>query len=57
MVKTREMVETAHLAALQLGSEQIHGPQHFHQYPQPHYAVFWLDPMGIMIEAVCHHDR
>jgi hypothetical protein len=27
------------------------------QYPQPYFAMFWLDPWGFMLEAVCHHDR
>jgi catechol 2,3-dioxygenase-like lactoylglutathione lyase family enzyme len=22
-----------------------------------YYATFWLDPFGIKLEAVCHHDR
>jgi hypothetical protein len=28
-----------------------------HQYPQPYFATFWLDPWGLMLEAVCHYDR
>ena len=27
------------------------------QYPQPYFATFWLDPWGVMLEAVCHQDR
>ena len=27
------------------------------QYPQPYFATFWLNPWGLMLEAVCHHDR
>ena len=27
------------------------------QYPQPYFATFWLDPWGLMFEAVCHYDR
>jgi hypothetical protein len=25
------------------------------RYPPPYYATFWLDPFGMMLEAVCHH--
>ena len=57
MVKTRAEVDDAHRLAVELGSESQHRPQHFPQYPPPYYAAFWLDPFGIMIEAVCHHDR
>ncbi len=24
---------------------------------QPYFATFWLDPCGLMLEAVCHYDR
>jgi catechol 2,3-dioxygenase-like lactoylglutathione lyase family enzyme len=39
------------------GGSVIHAPQHFPQYPGHYYAMFWLDPFGIKLEAVCHHDR
>ena len=39
------------------GGEVLHRPQVFPQYPQPYFATFWLDPWGLMLEAVCHHDR
>jgi catechol 2,3-dioxygenase-like lactoylglutathione lyase family enzyme len=35
----------------------IHLPQHFPQYPGYYYAIFWDDPFGLKLEAVCHHDR
>lgn len=38
-------------------STVIHPPRHFPQYPGHYYATFWLDPFGIKLEAVCHHDR
>ncbi len=57
MVKTRADVEVAHELAKELGSEIIHPPQDFPQYPPPYRATFWLDPFGVLIEAVCHHDR
>lgn len=57
MVPTRARVREVHHAALELGGETVHEPQHWPQYPPPYYAAFWLDPFGLMIEAVCHKDR
>jgi len=57
MVRTRADVEEAHALAVELGSESVHEPQEWPQYPPPYHAAFWLDPFGIMIEAVCHYDR
>jgi catechol 2,3-dioxygenase-like lactoylglutathione lyase family enzyme len=57
MVPTRQAVHDAHALALRLGSEELHPPQEWPQYPPPYFAAFWLDPFGFMIEAVCHHDR
>ncbi|WP_280204036.1 VOC family protein [Nocardia farcinica] len=57
MVPDRRRVEQVHQRALALGSPILHPPRHFPEYPQPYYATFWLDPFGIMLEAVCHHDR
>ncbi len=56
MVRTRAEVDAAHRLATELGSEVLHPPQEFPQYPPPYYATFWLDPFGIMIETVCHHN-
>jgi hypothetical protein len=57
MVPTRRAVHDAHALAVRLGSEVVHPPQEWPQYPPPYFAAFWLDPFGFMIEAVCHHDR
>jgi catechol 2,3-dioxygenase-like lactoylglutathione lyase family enzyme len=57
MVPTRRAVQTVHRTVVGLGSEVLFEPQSFPQYPQPYYATFWRDPFGIMLEAVCHHDR
>lgn len=57
MVPTRSAVVDIHERALVLGSEVVHPPQAFPQYPPPYYATFWLDPFGVMLEAVCHHDN
>ena len=57
MVPTRADVEAALATAVRLGSEVVHEAQDWPQYPPPYFAAFWTDPFGIMIEAVCHHDR
>jgi catechol 2,3-dioxygenase-like lactoylglutathione lyase family enzyme len=56
-VPTRQRVQEAHRTALSLGSQEVHAPQDWPQYPPPYFAAFWLDPLGFMLEAVCHHDR
>jgi catechol 2,3-dioxygenase-like lactoylglutathione lyase family enzyme len=57
MLRTRSDVDSVHTLVRGLGSEVIHEPRVFPEYPQPYYATFWLDPHGFMLEAVCHHDR
>jgi catechol 2,3-dioxygenase-like lactoylglutathione lyase family enzyme len=61
MVRARSAVNAVHRAvvdlAAQFGGRVLDEPQVFGQYPQPYYATFWLDPWGLMLEAVCHHDR
>ena len=61
MVRTRTSVREVHnrIAGLtqEFGGQVLHKPQVFPQYPQPYFATFWLDPWGLMLEAVCHHDR
>src|SRR4051794_14806815 len=39
------------------GARGVHAPQEWPQYPPPYFATFWLDPIGLMLEAVCHKDR
>jgi catechol 2,3-dioxygenase-like lactoylglutathione lyase family enzyme len=56
-VKSRSAVRQVHSAVLEVGSEVLHPPQDFPQYPPPYFATFWLDPFGFMLEAVCHYDR
>jgi catechol 2,3-dioxygenase-like lactoylglutathione lyase family enzyme len=60
MVRTRSAVTAVHTAVIQLaaqsGGRSLHEPRVFPQYPQPYFATFWLDPWGLMLEAVCHHD-
>jgi catechol 2,3-dioxygenase-like lactoylglutathione lyase family enzyme len=61
MVRTRTVVEEIHARVgdliEQFGGQILHKPQVFSQYPQPYFATFWLDPWGLMLEAVCHYDR
>jgi catechol 2,3-dioxygenase-like lactoylglutathione lyase family enzyme len=61
MVRTRSAVTAVHSTvadlSAQLGGRVLHEPQVFPQYPQPYFATFWLDPWGLMLEAVCHYDR
>ena len=57
IVKTRSEVQAVHDLVVDLGSEVVHPPQEFPQYPPPYHATFWLDPFGFLLEAVCHHDR
>jgi len=56
-VRTRSEVRAAHRLAVELGSDVLHEPRHFLDYPPPYYATFWLDPHGFLLEAVCHADR
>lgn len=57
MVPSRSSLRAVHALVVDLGSEVLHPPQEFPQYPSPYFATFWLDPFGFMLEAVCHHDR
>lgn len=57
MVPTRDAVSQAYRLALSLGSEPVHQPRDWPEYPPPYHAAFWLDPFGVMLEAVCHRDR
>lgn len=57
MVPTRSTVRSVHERVIELGSEVLHPPSEFPQYPPPYFATFWLDPFGFMLEAVCHYDR
>ncbi len=57
MVASRSAVKDVHRLVQDLSGEVLHEPQFFPQYPPPYFATFWLDPSGLMLEAVCHHDR
>jgi catechol 2,3-dioxygenase-like lactoylglutathione lyase family enzyme len=57
MVKTCAAVHAVHGHVRSIGGTVLHEPQDFPQYPPPYFALFWLDPFGIKLEAVCHYDR
>jgi catechol 2,3-dioxygenase-like lactoylglutathione lyase family enzyme len=57
VVRTRTEVSGVHAKGRALGSDVLHAPRKFPEYPPPYFATFWLDPFGFMLEAVCHHDR
>ena len=54
MVPTRAQVERVRDVAVELGSDIVHRPREFPEYPPPYYATFWHDPHGFLLEAVCH---
>jgi len=55
-VETRAIVRRAHDWAVAQGAEIVHGPREFPEYGQ-HYATFWLDPHGFMLEGFCHRSE
>lgn len=57
MVTTRAAVARVHRFVQRVGGEVSHEPLSFPRYPPPYFATFWLDPFGVMLEAVCHYDR
>jgi catechol 2,3-dioxygenase-like lactoylglutathione lyase family enzyme len=57
MVKTRTAVHEVHQLVERVGGQVLHEPQSFPQYTPQYFATFWLDPFGVMLEAVCHYDR
>lgn len=56
IVDTRESVEAVHETVTELGSVVVHPPTEFPEYHPGYFATFWLDPFGLMLEAVCHRD-
>ena len=53
MVSSRAIVREAHEWAVGQGSEVVHAPRDFPEYGV-HYATFFLDPHGIMLEVVSY---
>ncbi len=57
VVPTRGAVHAVHEHVVRAGGTVVYPPREWPQYPPPYFASFWLDPFGLMLEAVCHHDR
>ena len=57
MVPTRTAVREVRDLVAGLGSAIVHEPREWPEYPPPYFAVFWRDPHGFLLEAVCHKDR
>jgi catechol 2,3-dioxygenase-like lactoylglutathione lyase family enzyme len=57
IVSGRNDVRAVHDLVVGLGSTVLDPPQAFPQYGPSYFATFWLDPFGLKLEAVCHHDR
>jgi catechol 2,3-dioxygenase-like lactoylglutathione lyase family enzyme len=56
LVESRAVVREAHQWALAQKAEVLHEPREFPEYGQ-HYATYWLDPHGFMLEVVCHNPE
>lgn len=56
LVASRAIVREAHEWARSQGAEIVDEPREFPEYGQ-HYATFWLDPHGFMLEAMCHEPE
>jgi len=52
LVASRAIVREAHQWALTQKAEVLHEPREFPEYGK-HYATYWLDPHGFMLEVVC----
>lgn len=53
MVSSRASVREAHDWAVTHNAEVVHEPREFPEYGE-HYATYFLDPHGFMLEVVCH---
>lgn len=55
MVPSRDIVREAHEWAVAQEADVIHEPREFPEYGE-HYATYFLDLHGFMLEVVCHSD-
>jgi catechol 2,3-dioxygenase-like lactoylglutathione lyase family enzyme len=53
MVSRRDIVREAHDWAVTKNGEIVHQPREFPEYGE-HYATYFIDPHGFMLEVVCH---
>lgn len=56
MVSSRATVREAHDWAVAHNAEVVHEPRGFPEYGE-HYATYFLDPCGFMLEVVCQPSR
>jgi len=49
----RAVVDEAYEWAMDREAEIVHAPREFPEYGE-HYATYFLDPHGFMLEVVCH---
>lgn len=56
MLPTRSAVDDLRTWAQNRECAIVEEPREFPEYPPPYYATFWLDPFGLMLEAVCHYQ-
>ena len=52
LVPSRADVDRLHEWARGRGDEVVHAPRNFPEYGDNHYATFFLDPHGFMLEVV-----
>jgi len=51
---SREAVDEVHTNAVARGAEVLHEPRVWPEYHDSYYGVFFRDPDGNNVEAVCH---
>jgi catechol 2,3-dioxygenase-like lactoylglutathione lyase family enzyme len=56
MVSSRATVRKAHDWAVAHNGEVVHEPREFPEYGE-HFATYFLDPHGFMLEVVCHRPE
>ncbi len=57
MVQSRDIVREAHAWARAHKAVVVRRPRVFPEYGPHFYATYWLDPHGIVLEAVCHNPE
>lgn len=55
-VGTRDLVHAFYDTAASLDAQLLHPPRTHPEYHEHYYGAFVLDPYGLNLEAVCHHD-
>lgn len=56
IVSSRAVVREAHEWAVRQGAEIVHEPRDFPEYGQ-HYATYFLDMHGFMLEVMCPNEE